>query len=88
MRRGRPKFHDLLDILSAPPQGDSGLAIQREVMEYVKDAYHHVKDLVKKKEPGEEDSGEEWEKPSEEVALHAQEAFDLGAVFSRKWPRR
>jgi len=58
--------------------------VQRDVMEYVKDAYHHVKERVKKKEPGAEDSGEDWEKPSEEAALHAREAFDLGAIVLKK----
>jgi hypothetical protein len=62
----------------------SGLAVQRDVMEYVKDAYEHVKDRVKKKEPGAEDSGEDWEKPSEETALHAREAFDVGAIVLKK----
>jgi hypothetical protein len=67
--------------LSAP---NSDLVVQRDVMEYVKDAYQHVKDRTKKKEPGAEDSGEDWEKSSEEAALHAREAFDLGAFVLKK----
>lgn len=62
----------------------AGPVLQRDVIEYVKDAYQHVKDRGKKKEPGEGDTGEDWEKPSEEVALHTREAFDLGAVVLKK----
>jgi hypothetical protein len=65
-------------------EGDKGPPVQRDLMEYAKDAYHHAKDAVTSKKEGGEEGGSEWEKPSEEVALHAREAFDLASAALKK----
>lgn len=65
-------------IRQAPATG----VVSRQ-MEYIKDAWKHLKQLTGSDE-GKKDEGGDWAEPSEEVALHTKEALALAKFAAEK----